>query len=31
LLPLSRRSRLLLLNALLRSELDAWRAAEAGR
>jgi hypothetical protein len=28
---LSRRQRLLLLNALLRAELDAWRAADAGR
>jgi hypothetical protein len=31
LLPLSRRQRLMLLNALLRAELDAWRAAEAAR
>jgi hypothetical protein len=29
--PLSRRRRLLLLNALLRAELDGWREAEAAR
>ena len=31
LMPLSRRNRLLLLNALLRAELDAARAAEGRR